>query len=343
MATQNHAPVTLAAINTNLYIFNNVDKCEPLPEWGKFFIEIGRRLVEYRASSNRLVVALAVPTRSFAAAFSAFGIVIARAGNSNNQVDINKYFEKLCRLKPGTSIFYRQGDEILKGTFIDVSRESGHPRFINISVDTKNGHMICKVPLGECQRVDVAIKNDNSTARKTGRYTRHSKTAFVEDFFDDLNLINVYKHSDFTCAILGKLSVLKKEILETSIVRFSSDASLQKGKLQDILRVRKWLSKGEAYRSDVFPVNGDKPQKTLDGLTPHITIFDGASGFLKWRENWLNSHWIVLLDRTEPKFKEAVELVNYDYIQKRVDEGGIQNMPPIPPGVEIVIYQEARQ
>ena len=56
-----------------------------------------------------------------------------------------------------------------------------------------------------------------------------------------------------------------------------------------------------------------------DIITPYATLFDGALSFLKWREAWRQTHWIVVLDRTDSHFADAVNVLNQEYVSDRVD------------------------
>ncbi len=71
-----------------------------------------------------------------------------------------------------------------------------------------------------------------------------------------------------------------------------------------------------------------------------MTIFDGAVSFLKWRDYWRKSNWIVLLDKTESRFQEAVDLLNQEYIEKRIGESLNENMFSLPEGIEIIAFNE---
>ena len=61
-----------------------------------------------------------------------------------------------------------------------------------------------------------------------------------------------------------------------------------------------------------------------------LVVFDGAGGFLKWRDKWAHCNWIVILDRTEPRFTEAVQVVNEKYLS-RIAEGNVRLPGPLPP------------
>ncbi|HAJ58092.1 MAG TPA: hypothetical protein DCP31_01485, partial [Cyanobacteria bacterium UBA8543] len=292
-----------------------IDKQIPLPTWGTFFVEIGRRIAECETGSNRLVIALAVPTRTCAAALAAFGVVLARADISHNQAEIREYFDKLCSLKKGTPIIYRESKKIRKGSYCGFYNENGQS-LITVRLPTEHGDMICKVPPEKAHKIEpLASKDKNITPRITGRCKSFdfSGKAFLDACIGSVDSLNFYKKSRLDCVILGRLNLLKQEIKERPFGCCPSQAVYTEGKLQDVLRVREWLGEGQAYRSAVLSVDGRKSPQTQNSSVPYVTIFDGASGFLKWRDYWPNSHSIVVLDRTEPHFMKAVYEINEDY------------------------------
>jgi hypothetical protein len=343
MATLIHPPVPYPATNINFACANDVGQRVLLPAWGTFFIDMGRRVAQSESGQNRLVVGLAVPTRAFAAALAAFGVVLARANSSMKQVDPSTHFERLCGLPKRTPVVFREKGKQFKGIYEGIKKEHDK-QYLQIRVESQNtGGLTYLVLPEECHNVAEASEQISELPdRQKGRPIIYNRK-FLESLIGEEDVFKFATSSCLECTILGRISILRHEIKEINFYCGQDKGVYKAGKLQDILRVREWLSKDEAYRSEVLPVDGHNQQKTAEGLVPHVTIFDGAAGFLKWRDYWRNSHWIIVLDRTEPHFREAVELVNQDYIQNRVGEGGIQNMPPSPPGVEFVVYQEARQ
>ena len=108
--------------------------------------------------------------------------------------------------------------------------------------------------------------------------------------------------------------------------------------MQDILRVRRFMADGQAYRMNIFRIDNRKPLRPPDGALPHAVIFDGAGGFLKWRDYWRNCHWIVVIDRTEPMAREAAGVLNRDYIENRIDGKTLDGIPAAPVGIELLSY-----
>ncbi|MBV8885532.1 MAG: hypothetical protein JO235_16270 [Chroococcidiopsidaceae cyanobacterium CP_BM_RX_35] len=92
--------------NTKFYFINNNNKWASLPEWGNFLINIGSSIVESQIGKERFVVGLAISTRSYAAALAALGIVLAKSVTPLNSITCETHFERLCKLKQGTQVFY---------------------------------------------------------------------------------------------------------------------------------------------------------------------------------------------------------------------------------------------
>ena len=323
---------------SQLYVGEGV----PLPDWGNFFIELGRRVAESETDKNRLVVALAIPTRAYAAALTAFGVVLTRATLSSDQIDnTNEYFERLCNLPQGTPVTFFNKGRKLKAFYEGVDKISGKRR-LRVRVEScKTGGLTHLIPLEESRNIEIRntpILNlpKKQKGRKIAAYSK-----FIEDVLGDEISSTYVEKSQLDCVIIGKRNLLETEITQ---INFASTPSFKKsGVLQDVLRVRNFFSTdNQACRSEVFSVTSKKNPRLPDGRVPFVTIFDGASSFIKWRDDWRTSHWIILLDRTEIHFQEAVDIVNQDYLANHIDEEEIPNLPSLPPGVELVIYQEAR-
>ncbi len=317
------------------------NKGTPLPDWGNFFIELGRLVAECETGSNRLVVALAIPTRAYAAALTAFGMVITRATLSNYQLqNNNEYFKWLCNLPEGKPVTFFNTDKKFKGFYEGVDTSTDQ-RLLRIRVESRQtGGLTHLVRLEDAHNIEIRTTPiQNLPKKQNGRkITAHSQ--FLESILGH-KIASKYSHkSQFNCVIIGKLNFLNNEITQTY---FAKTPSFQEvGVLQNVLRVRNFLStENQAYRSDVFSVTARKRYHLSDETIPFMTIFDGASSFIKWRDDWRSSHWTILLDRTEVHFQEAVDIVNQDYIN-RVNEAKIQNLSFFPTGVELVSYQEVR-
>jgi len=326
---------------TNLYFANNCDKWIPLPAWGKFFINIGRWVAQAETGKNRLVLGLAIPTRNYAAAFAALGVVLARANINTARIDSISHFEQLCRLPEGSPVNYQKNGKRYKGIYLGVNKDYDEPR-LRIQVENKsNGGLTDFLRREECHKIAVAsTQYINLPKKQTGRFII-TNNEFLNAYIG-ADTQDFVTRTRLECALIGRVDSLKQEILQVPFAYDSSKPELKKGYLNNVLRVRNFLSEGEAYRSEVLSSLGNNSPQTINKLIPNVTIFDGATGFIKWRDDWRNSHWIVLLERTESRFQEAVTEINSEY-GNHVDGEEIHNIPCVPPGVELVVYQEARQ
>ncbi|GAA6616840.1 hypothetical protein [Scytonema sp. NUACC26] len=328
---------------TNFSFAKNYGEWASLPPWGTCFINIGHWVAQADSRENRLVIALAIPIRNYAAALAALGVVLARANISTSKIDSNSHFEKLCRLPKGTPVNYQINGKRYKGIYLGVNKDYGEPRLRIQRENKSSGGLTDFIRQEECHNVAIAsTQHINLPKKQTGRPI-FVQNEFLNAVISEAELLQFTTETRLECAVIGRVNTLRQEIKEVPFACSSSKSEFKTGCLNDVLRVRNFcISEGQAYRSEVLPALGNNPPQTTNGLIPHVTIFDGATGFLKWRDNWRNSHWIVLLERTEPHFQEAVIEINNEY-GNRFDGEEIQNIPCIPPGVELVVYQEARQ
>ncbi|BBD63529.1 hypothetical protein NIES2109_64040 (plasmid) [Nostoc sp. HK-01] len=323
---------------TNLYFINNCNQLTPLPSWAIFFINVGHWLAQAEIQKNRLVLGLAIPTRNYAAALAALGVVQARANSPIDRINSNRYFEQLCKLPKGTPVVFYDCNRRYKGIYQGIDETCGERRLRIQRENKSSGGLTNLVSVKQSHNVAIAHKPNISLPKKQSGRPIIIHNEFIDGVIGKHNTSEFITKTRLDCALIGRINTLKHEILEIPFASFSSSKS-KTGYLQDILRVRNFLSEGQAYRSEILSSQVSEPPQTSGGLVPHVTIFDGATGFLKWRDDWRTSHWIILLERTEPHFKEAVEIIDNDYINRHNWEE-IQNIIPAPSGVEMVVYQE---
>lgn len=325
--------------NTNLYFADASNKWIPLPEWGAFFINLGDWVAQAQTKKNRLVLGLAIPIRNYAAALAALGVVLTRIDIPIRSIDINRHFQQLSSLPIGTAVNYQYKGKKLKGIYQGVTESYGEQRLRIQTENKKDGALTRCILKEDSLNVKIATKqNTNLPKRQTGRYILNNKD-FIEAVTGKKNLQyflnNYYTHY----SIIGRINLLKQEIMEAKFGRYLSKYKFKEGNLQDILRVRNFFTtEGQPYCGEVLSAQGNTPPQTTDELAPHVVIFDGATGFIKWRDYYRNSHWIVLLERTDLRFQEAVEIINQEYIN-RVDEEVPNILSPLS-SFEMIVYQQ---
>ncbi len=76
----------------------------------------------------------------------------------------------------------------------------------------------------------------------------------------------------------------------------------------------------------------------IEHQSPPNIIFDRAPAYLKHGFDWLHANQIIVLDRTEKQFPDAVDLVNQNYARRI---GEVKKIPfLVPNGIELMVYQE---
>ena len=317
--------------------YRNEDKWVEIPTWARYFLDTGAAAAV--AAGPRLVLCLAVPSRSYAAALAACGIVTTRASLPVEQSSPAKHFELICNLPEETPVSLLSGRKKLKGLFIGCADHQGM-KYAQIMVNQKSaGGGSYLIPEAGALRVDVLPAGPiNLPKRQGGRsipqvadFTRHILGNRQAQIFAELPRLE--------CLIVGRVNVLRREIMDTAFATSSDRTAYHEGRLQDLLQVHRFLNGTEPYRSDICRVNGQAPVFANDGVIPSFVIFDGATGFIRWRDHLRDSNWIVILDRTDARFHEAAQVLNQAYLS-RIDDNGLVNLSSPPAGVEVMSFYE---
>lgn len=325
-----------------------------LPEWAKFFMELGSLAASPLGQSDeKRVYGLSIPTRSFASAFAAVGAVIGSIGGIDEQRTDQEYFDFLCSLPANTPIKHRDKNKNGKSRLYDG---------IILTAQEMAGQMMLKIQREKASMNDSAasgltfyIQKDRvrdvflpsaedgitietlPTSQKGSRVVPTS--GFTASTIGQGSIANFESESTMTCLIVGASSVLNIELTEQ---KFLTDDEVE-GTLAELLRIKKLLTPGSPYRSNVFATNSRRPPRYKDDLVPALVVFDGAQGFLKWRDNFPSSHWLVLLDSTSPNFESGRNELNNRYLQRSETEPSLDSFPVLPEGVEMIVFQEKKR
>ena len=310
-----------------------------MPSWAMSLISLGSAIAAPQDPSYRFVVGLAVPIRAYAAALIATGLVIGRAKIPFDGIDETEYLDYLKTIEPGRPLIYRSGEDCYHGEFIGIEqREEEGP---SINLIWKRGKQRCKcgLPLKEARKrlQIVGGSKKDSPEKAVGEHRIVHNKEFLKTMLGANNSYEFAMRSRLECIIIGCVNILRHEIKETEI---SFGPRHIEGTFQDILRARKFLSEGSAYRSNVMPADREQASLMANQETPYMVIFDGSISFLKWRDYWRRSNWLVLLDKTESCFQEAADQLNNEYVENRVSDTSIENALELPQGIDVLSFQE---
>jgi len=323
-------------------LYSNGSEWHPLPSWAHFFVTLGDRIASYIPQNGPLVVVLSLPTRAYAAALAGAGVVLSRAQSTDAHANAESHFKMLCELvskEPNIPVDYIENVKgKLKKTgarLQGVEIRDGVPTLVVLTGTESKGGLTSFINERSASKVQLARK-----ASLVGRSRSLQQQTFLIDILGSASISNFLFRTRLDCAIVGTAHQLKIEIMETPLGIRTTDGKLIKGHFQDILRVRRFLTDSQHYRSDVFPIAQEGCLPSIVQNQTNTVIFDGANGFLKWRDECRGLPWLVLLDRTELHFAEAVEAVKIEDMN-RVSDAKSLRFPVIPPGIEITTFEVA--
>lgn len=320
------------------------DKWSVAPKWVEFFIGIGEELaLEGLEPSSRIVTAVVVPARNYCAALIGFGMIV---GDTiiKDRPSKDEHFERLLELEPGTPVVYHETEKKIRSGIICQPEKINDNYFIRfqISEPSKRGGGIF-ILLGQ-EKAFQLHPSTNPVILPKRRVVKEKilHNEFVSTLLPGCDLINFDIQSKFVCAIVGKKNLLEQEIVNTPFA-VNSKEKFTEGSLQDVLRVNDFAKGAQSHRSALIST-GQRRQLNMEMVEKVETgiIFDGADAFLKWGSVWPSRHLVIILDRTEAHFNDAIHDINSVFSQNRIDI--VRSVPfcdlaPLP-GTELLAFRE---
>lgn len=328
-----------ALLPVNLH-FKDSGHWYSLPKWADYFISVGKHLAWAGQSENRTVTAIIVPTRAFGAAFVSLGMVIGDAA-SRDQTSAAEHFKKLIDLPRGSSVIYRpKSGKTLKGVLQEPVEKYGR-LWLRVQVHSKKGDGLTYfVDESMALLVQPARHSGKLPKKQVGENIRFANK-FVDMLLGDADPVQLGLSSKFVCALVGKKTILEHEIRKTPLAIHVNGNRHVDGVMQDILRVNQFVTEKQSYRSALVPVRGGSPPVEILSTVDMGVVFDGALGFLKWGEMVYNRHQVIILDRTETYFDDAISAIRTRFSQNRVDGETVLPECEAPPGAEVLMFREA--
>jgi hypothetical protein len=327
-------------MSTNLprlyYLVEN--KPTLLPEWAYFFMQLGHKLANMPNDNYRMVVGLAIPTRVFACSLVATGIVLGKINNESPADPIQTRY--IRNLKPGTHVHVRtDNNKKLRGIvtkFVDFNGKQ------YISIRTTQSIERCFPVDDYASRITVAERDVNLPKHQQSGYSIETPSRFLHCCLGEELAKTYILDSSFEALIIGKKSVTQHEICDISFIcKASEKSTATEGCLQEILQVRQLSGANKSYRIQCVSPSNITPEREIGAQTPPIVVFDGAIAYIKLNHKWRSAHQIILLDRTERQFGDAIELLNQNYAYRL--SGSFKFSIRIPDGIEMMIYRDGVQ
>lgn len=322
-----------------------------LPRWARFYLELGAfALPSTEQIAERQIIAAAIPTRSFAAAFTAVGAVLQDFGGLDDTRSNEEFFEHLCSMPVRTPVKLFKKDKnrkrrVYDGVLLGVERISGE-RMLKVQVEKPSmseagaSGLTHFISVRAARSISLPANEDAVFLANLPIKQKGSKVSsyggFASSVIGPQSIATFASESRMSCLVVGVSSVLKAEILENSF--FCPEGT--EGTLSELLRVKAIVAPGNPYRSNIFAANSRRPPHYDGESCPRLVIFDGASGLIKWRDRFPSSNWLVLLDEASPNFESGRDVLNHLYVQRNGSDPDIQKLPEVPSGVELLVFKE---
>jgi len=290
-------------------------KWHQLPYWCDFFLKLGSWITMQEAFQS-LTIAVAVPDRSFAAVFTSLGIVSGL--NQRKTSSSSTHFEFLCALEKGTPLIYFEKDKRLdkiirkKAVFLGTDI---HP-ILNTAVvkiqleNAKNGGLTEWILPQKATSVCLADRGEVDLPMvQHGRELRMSSN-FVARFLDGTDPSRFLANSRCDCIIVGKVNQLTEELTDTRL-RVPYGINFHEGTIQDVTRARRLIT-SLGFHSEII-ADSHMPNE-LSKETAPCAVFDGAKAYLNLNESVGAPCRIIILDKTERYYQDAVVQINEKFL-----------------------------
>lgn len=305
----------------------------PLPTWAHVFVNIGMTMATREDTHKRAVVGLALPARTYAASLVALGITIGKFSSSSRNIDAVARFQQLSELKINTPLFYRRDKELIKVFFDGHDEIEGE---VKLRLKTNGGRYW--ITSKQALQVEFPTKEFSPSLKRSSRKVSERPTQFLSSLLGPDIAKAVVAQSSLDSLIIGPLHQLKEEI-QIWPIALRANEDFVPGFLQDVIRVRRFSKGTQTYRSEVYYTHSNECEN-VGQETPTVVIFDSSVGFLKWRDFWPQSDWVVLFDQTEAEFDVAIQAFNDEYTKSSAGNRDLSLFPTVPNYIPFSMYQE---
>jgi hypothetical protein len=297
-------------------------------------LDAGSRAASTRHDDARLVIALSLPARAFAAVLAAAAVVVTAFRESPHASDAAEHFDYLGSLPEDTAISHHRSNKIEQGRLAGVEID---PRDGTARVRIKLRREDRLLPVGLCMEVQVI---DDPGTLKAHRQTLVKDPEFLARALPGVDVTSLSATTRLDCVLVGVQRTLEAELTARAFAAGDAE-SVHEGNLQGIARARDIGGTKGAYRAALVPAASEEGDAPIAASVPKVAIFDGAQAFNNWRSRWPDSNWLMLLDRGLPSAAEGAAAVNQGYATRLTSSDALADLS-IPPGVETLSYLERR-
>ncbi|RSK38985.1 hypothetical protein [Hymenobacter perfusus] len=309
---------------------------QPLPEWLKYFTELGSLLATEK--NDLVTVGVMAPTDLFIAPFCALGFILGRLEEPAHSPALAKEWgDFLLTMQGLTPVSYFRNGKLKQGwmaanrpcrrlelTFNRATKASPHPAVTLVSVD-------CPADMRRVLAIrPINVSQDEFILRRN-RVRVSSELVFLNRFLDGYPLPDFIATSQPDCVLFGNHS----HLISQCESRFGfSDKENVSGRLEDVLRIR---DSSNAWRTAVLTDRAPCRPVLLQGTPPGVVIFVGHTAWFRFKSRFPHSHHLVITTHDHFGTQEVVsDLLNAATVRK---DGFSLGESPTPPGMEVIAFR----
>ncbi len=278
-------------------------------------MSLGERLALQPAIAPAVVtIGFALPVLDRAAVLIATGLVCERAKvpvvNEGNQERFNRLRTLPCR----TPVRVLRKGRLYVG---EIADEPEHANFETIPVlfsmdEKKRRKELFLCTARNCMQVEPTNEGSQAKERQRGMRIIDAPN-FALRVLHGPSVESLCLGSRLEYAIVGVRARILAEA-NTEMTCASPTRTPEAGDLADLLRLKEGA---RDFRGMVVSTTVKEPK--IPAQPPHLVIYDGANAFLKFRDRFEHCHQVALLDRSEPRFMDAVYELNRLYLRRSGD------------------------
>ena len=319
----------MVEVAKNLLLVNDEDEYIELPDWCKFYINLGY-WAAIREENTKKITVISVPTRAFSSPLIALGLLTNLIENFHITTESaqNHFIDNLYPLENGTTLqkmLEKQNKIFIKDSsdkvdncpfcnnidFVISARESYN--------NSPNKWYGCQSHLyTDIIQTDANIKLNKSKPKFINHNERRKMWFDLFKKYGD-KIINFYTQNSKECLIIGSQKVLREELLQNIFAVQNPKGQKDIGNLQNIIRTDDHENIARIHKTDIW--SNRRGGELLD-FNPKLVIVDGWYSFENHKSaiDYFKSNTIIILDRSAPHYEDALVEINLRYPNKKFNE-----------------------
>ena len=308
------------------------EKARPLPDWARYLIRLGESVGAQAGDAESVMAVASIPVRTFAAVLTSTGVIVRRALDPGHGLSLDEHFRRVSSKKIGTAVTVTRGKLRYTGVFQGTEHRDG-TSYLRVQLTGEGGgNETHSVPLHLADRVQLGSEPYELRNRRASQRAS-DPSPFLIDCLEEMPATKFVQRARTDCVLRGHLSLLESELrdqlFEVNVGRA--------GSLSQILRPKPIVPPGAPHRSIILKLR--QSFTPIDPPEPPVLVFDGALSFLRHNGNIPSHSSIVLLDRSEARYDDAV-----DGVLELLRTRGSRREPPdglgeVPRGLDLLLVE----